>query len=109
MIAYSSIADKFKNAVDDFRCVELHEFSVPADRRRERGGTTKSQKGAHKQRDAMMEMRLLWLFAVLAITASVASADDGHCESLKLKPPLTYTQDKAPRDLSGVVSWMAAG
>jgi hypothetical protein len=57
----------------------------------------------------MMEMRLLWLFAVLAITASVASADDGHCESLKLKPPLTYTQDKAPRDLSGVVSWMAAG
>lgn len=54
----------------------------------------------------MVGMRLAWLLAVLAITSSVARADDGHCESLKLKPPLTYTQDKAPRDLSGVVSWI---
>jgi hypothetical protein len=51
---------------------------------------------------AMMQ----WLFVfVLAVCARhVAAKESQTCERLSLKTPLTYTQEKAPRDLSGVVS-----
>lgn len=48
-----------------------------------------------------LALALLGNAVVVAISGGTVS---GQCESLKLKPPLTYTQDKAPRDLSGVVS-----
>lgn len=53
---------------------------------------------------AMWPLLLLSLLVNCTVVAHVEGSDSGACESLKLKPPLTYTQDKAPRDLSGVVS-----
>jgi len=63
-----------------------------------------TQKRGHKSLAMMAAARLFFLLALLGNAADVEGSDGGRCESLKLKPPLTYTQDKAPRDLSGVVS-----
>lgn len=53
----------------------------------------------------MMAARLLLLVASIGYATLGAQANEsGQCERLQLKTPLVYTQDKAPRDLSGVVS-----
>jgi hypothetical protein len=55
----------------------------------------------------MMAARQILLIASIAIGYTALGAQvngGGRCERLQLKAPLVYTQDKAPRDLSGVVS-----
>jgi hypothetical protein len=53
----------------------------------------------------MIAARLLLLIASIGYATLGAQANgSGRCERLQLKTPLVYTQDKAPRDLSGVVS-----
>jgi hypothetical protein len=44
---------------------------------------------------------MLWKALFLSVAAVAA---DSKCE--RLKATLTYTQEKAPRDLSSVVSWL---
>ena len=46
-------------------------------------------------------IKMLWKALFLSVAAVAA---DSKCE--RLKATLTYTQEKAPRDLSSVVSWL---
>lgn len=53
----------------------------------------------------MMAARLLCIASIGYAALGSQASDGGQCERLNLKTPLIYTQDKAPRDLSGVVSY----
>ena len=70
----------------------------------------KDDRGGTLMLRMMMAVRLLCLITSIGYAALGSQASDSErCERLNLKTPLIYTQDKAPRDLSGVVSYELPG